>query len=198
MSARTCSADALTKQWWICDNMYNTLLILQKLTIHVAAQLLFLIGCCLQYHTSLARCIPGCDDTLQQINYFEHMNISETLILNNVSVNLREAEGRTDRLGNFNKSQVCPWHYESDYNPSRLPQVMYTARCDADTWCDHTTGITYSCFPLDEYRIPVMIGSECDLFTNTEWTLSFVNVAVSCYPSRIQKDTTEYCEKLPN
>ena len=172
-------------------------LFLQKLT--VAAQLLFLIGCCLQHHTSLARCIPGCDDTLQQINYFEHLNVSETFVFNNVSVNLREAEGRTDQLGNFNRSQVCPWHYESDYNPSRLPQVMYTARCDTDTWCDHTTGNTYGCYPLEEYRVPVMVGSECNLFTNTEWTLSFVNIAVSCYPSRIPRDTNEYyCAQLPN
>jgi hypothetical protein len=124
------------------------------------------------------------------------VEVSETLTLNNVSVNLREAEGRTDQLGNFNGTQVCPWHYEIDYNSSRLPQVMYTAHCDADTWCDHTDGKTYRCLPLDEYRVPIVVGTECDLFTNTEWTLDFVNIAVSCYPSRIPMDSIEYCEPL--
>lgn len=149
----------------------------------------------LQQATS-ARCIQECDDTLQQLNYYEHMNVSDKLLLNNVSVSLREAEGSTDELRDFNAAHVCPWHYEIDYNSSRLPQVMYTARCDTDTWCDHTNGDTYRCLPLNMYRVPTVIGRECDLFRNTEWTLSFVNIAVSCYPSRIQRDSSDICQSL--
>ena len=161
--------------------------------LKVAIHLVFLIGC-IQLLSS-ARCIPGsqyCDDTLQRVNYLEHMNVSETLLINNVSVNLREAQGYTDRLGEFNLARVCPWHYEADYNSSRFPQVIYTAHCDTETWCDND-GETFKCLPLDEYRVPIVIGQECDLFTNTEWTLTFVNVAVSCYPSSIQMDTEEVC-----
>lgn len=160
-----------------------------------AALLLALIACLQQ--VSNARCIPGCDDTLQQLNYYQHLNASETHVFDNVLVNLREAEGSDDRLRDFNAARVCPWRYEMDYNASRLPQVMYTARCDTETWCDHTTGQSYRCLPLEVYTIPIMIGEKCDLFNNTEWKLSFVNRAVSCYPSRIRFDSeTEICNYL--
>lgn len=143
-----------------------------------------------------ARCIPGCDDALQQLNYYQHLNASETYVFDNVSVNLRQAEGSDDRLEDFNAAHLCPWHYEKDYNASRLPQVMYTARCDTETWCNNTDGQTYRCLPLVQYSIPIMIGETCDLFRSTEWTLSFVNRAVSCYPTLIRYDSGEICNLL--
>ena len=163
-----------------------------------AALVLTILIVSLHLLTASARCIPGvgCNQVLQEINYYEHMNISETLTLNNVSVNLREAEGRTDQLGEFSTARVCPWHYEADYNSSRLPQVIYTARCDTKTWCDHTSGETYKCLPMNAYRVPIVVGRECDLFANTEWTLDFVDIAVLCYPSNTTMDSTEFCRHL--
>ena len=160
----------------------------------VAGQLLILTVCLM--HRSLARCIQECDDTLQKINYFGHMTTSDTFTLNNVSLSLRKAEGSTDQLRYFNRARVCPWHYEMDFNSSRLPQVMYTARCNESTWCDNTNGITYECQPLNQYRVPVVLGTECNLFENTEWTLDFVNIAVSCYPSKVEAISNTICRRL--
>lgn len=159
---------------------------------------LAIVVVCLNYHFSTARCIPGteCDQILQRVNYFNQLEVSDTLVINNVSLNLLAAEGSTDRLAQFNNSLVCPWTYEADTNTSRLPQTLYRARCSTETWCDHKTGHTYECRPQDEYRVPVAISRECDIFGQTEWTLSFERVAVACYPSHIPRQTAEICQTL--
>lgn len=163
----------------------------------VLFKLTILVGC-FNSQISMARCIPGadCDQDLQRINYLQHLNTSNTLTISNVSLDLRDAEGSTDRLGGFNRAQVCPWTYEADYNTSRLPQTLYHAQCSSETWCDHTTGTTYKCLPLSDYIVPVAISRECDIFGETEWTLSFENVAVACYPSRVPMETAEICREL--
>ena len=160
----------------------------------VAGQLL-LLTVCLTY-ISLARCVQECDNDLQKDNYFDHMTTSDTHTLHNISLSLRKAEGSTDQLGDFNGARVCHWHYEMDFNSSRFPQVMYTARCDEATWCDNTNGMTYECQPLNQYRVPVVLGTECNLFRNTEWTLDFVNIAMSCYPSQVEAISNTICLPL--
>ena len=164
--------------------------------MNLLLQLIFIIACFKLAFTT-ARCLPRCDDTLMRMNYIEHLNTNDTLVFNNVSVDLRDGEGSTDDLEEFAvTAQVCPWHYESNYNSSRLPQVMYTAVCDAETWCDHTTGNTYKCLAVDDYRVPIALSKGCDIFTSNEWTLSFENIAVSCYPSLIEMDTQEPCQSF--
>lgn len=130
-----------------------------------------------------ARCIPECDDSLERERYRAHMEYSDTHVIANVTVSLRDAEGSNDILGDFNKARVCPWHYEVDFNSSRFPQVMYRAQCDNSTWCDNTNGRTYRCLPLVQYQVPILLGTECNLFENTEWSLNFVDIPIACYPS---------------
>ena len=163
----------------------------------VLVRLVVVVGC-LHSQFSTARCIPGteCDQVLHRINYLQHLNVSNSHVINNVSLDLREADGSTDTLAEFDSARVCPWTYEADYNTSRLPQTLYRARCTTETWCDHTNGERYECLPLTEYIIPVAISRECDIFGETEWTLSFEKISVACYPSRVRTDTEEICRQL--
>ena len=155
-----------------------------------------LVGC-LNYQFSTAMCIPGtdCDQDLQRVNYLQHMNVSNSVVINNVALDLSAAEGSTE-LAEFNDAHVCPWTYEVDYNTSRLPQTLYRERCTTATWCNRITGHSYKCQPLEEYLVPVAVSRECDIFGETEWTLSFERVAVACYPSMIPMDGEELCEPL--
>ena len=163
----------------------------------VLVKLVIVIGC-LHYQFSTARCIPGagCDQELQRVNYFNHLNVSHTLVINNVSLDLRDAEGSTDRLAEFDNARVCPWTYEVDNNTSRLPQTLYRARCTRQTWCDHTNGQIYQCKPFKQYTVPVLISSECNIFNESQWTLSFEKIPTACYPSKVTTVSDEICREV--
>ena len=139
-----------------------------------------------------ARCISDCDEFIERQRYIAQMNYSNIHTISNVTVNLRDAEGSNDALGRFNQSKVCPWYYEHDYNSSRLPQVMYRARCNASEWCDHT-GQAYKCKLLMQYQVPVLTTNGCNIFKSTEWSLQFMAVPIACYPSTTQNSFSEHC-----
>ena len=76
----------------------------------------------------------------------------------------------------------CPWRYQCDYNPQRIPALIFSARCDSatpqgsagegDAVCDEvhypiTYIMTTSCNPLDESM-------------NNEWSLETTIVPVTC------------------
>lgn len=134
---------------------------------------------------SHARCISECEESLAKQRYEDHMDYADTHVISNVTVSLRDAQGSNDELHEFNQARVCSWHYEPDFNSSRLPQVVYKARCDNITWCDRTNGRIYKCLPLVQYKIPILLGTQCNLFENTEWSLEFLDIPVACYPSNV-------------
>ena len=149
-------------------------------------------------HLCTARCISECDEALLQENYSLHVELHSSIQVHNVTVDLRDAEGSNDELKEFGGVEVCPWYYEEDFNSSRLPQVLYTARCNATKWCNHRDGYFYKCKTVTQL-VPILIGTNCNLFKNTEWALEFEERAVGCYASQsIEFSFEETCPMVQN
>ena len=73
-----------------------------------------------------------------------------------------------------NDKYKCPWEYRCDYNPHRLPQLMWQASC---------TGLESggTSRPV-HYPVPVLYNKEaCNPANSTDtWSLSYEKIAVAC------------------
>ena len=129
--------------------------------------------------------------------------------------NIQNAAGNTVQTngceGFFNHSSSdagvdtpCPWRYQCDYNPQRIPALIFSARCDSatpqgsagegDAVCDEvhypiTYIMTTSCNPLEEMEdtewklVTSVIPVSCNL--QRWWDITFLHMMVDYDPSNI-------------
>ena len=88
----------------------------------------------------------------------------------------------------------CPWEYRCDYDPHRIPQVIWQADCSETVnsrWqctCADGAGDCTGCVPTERkcnsvfYPVPVLyVKGSCGPFGKPDsWILSEMKVAVSC------------------
>ena len=91
----------------------------------------------------------------------------------------------------FIRSYNCPWEYKCDYDPRRIPQVIWQADCsNYNAWqcsctddsgpCNNCTPVKKSCVPV-YYPIPILYTSNCSPYhTDGAWKWRQIKVAVSC------------------
>lgn len=121
------------------------------------------------------------DDLAFRPNFFKFE------IQNTNNMVLPGANGCEGKYGNYTsrKSGVdspCPWTYECDYNPQRIPAFIFTARCDSDTpqgieWEDRVCEEVY-------YPLSYVTTKSCNPIgdsTNTEWKFITKIIPVSCH-----------------
>ena len=93
----------------------------------------------------------------------------------------------------FLRNYKCPWEYQCDYDPRRIPQVIWQADCGGTWQCscsdgtDDCTGCISNfrrCTPV-YYPVPILYNyKSCSLFdTPGNWRWSVMNVAVACASS---------------
>ena len=93
----------------------------------------------------------------------------------------------------LNKSGFkCPWEYKCDYDPRRIPQVMWQADCSQyNTWqcsCPDETAECSECVPINRkcetvyYPVPILYNSKsCSPFGVPEnWSWRQMKIAVGC------------------
>ena len=87
----------------------------------------------------------------------------------------------------------CPWEYKCDYDPHRIPQVLWQANCSSsvfNSWqclcsndsdgCSDCSQVQKSCVPV-YYPVPVLYTTNCSPYdTSGDWTWQHIKVAVSC------------------
>ena len=95
---------------------------------------------------------------------------------------------------NLQSGFKCPWEYKCDYDPRRIPQVMWQAYCSQNsTWqcsCPDETGGCSECIPINRkcepvyYPVPILYSNRCYPFNEPgNWEWSHMNVAVACTTS---------------
>ena len=101
--------------------------------------------------------------------------------------------GKLSPDSTFISSYNCPWEYKCDYDPRRIPQVIWQADCDNkyNTWpcsCSNDlVGPCNDCIPVEKfcvpvyYPVPVLYTSNCSPYdTHGTWKWTQLKVAVSC------------------
>ena len=88
----------------------------------------------------------------------------------------------------------CPWEYKCDYDPRRIPQVMWQADCSQNnTWqcsCPDEIAGCAECVPINRkcepvyYPVPVLYNNLCyPLNEPGNWEWRQISVAVACTTS---------------
>ena len=98
---------------------------------------------------------------------------------------LPEANGCENRF-NFTSQRSgfnspCPWRYQCDYNPQRIPAILFRARCENET----PQGNDMDSFMCREVYYPVsyITTASCDPLqssSDTEWKLETTVMPISC------------------
>lgn len=74
----------------------------------------------------------------------------------------------------------CPWRYQCDYNPQRIPAFFFSARCNSAT--PQGSGLSGVCEEV-HYPINYIMTGSCDPLgdsLNNEWSLQTTVLPVSC------------------
>ena len=88
----------------------------------------------------------------------------------------RRMVGKLFPNDSFMKNYNCPWEYKCDYDPHRIPQVLWQADCN----CSDCTPVRNSCVPV-YYPVPVLYTSNCSPYHSSgDWKWKQIKVAVSC------------------
>ena len=88
----------------------------------------------------------------------------------------------------------CPWEYKCDYDPRRIPQVMWQADCSQNsTWqcsCSDQAEDCNECIPMNRkcepvyYPVPILYNNRCNPFSESgNWEWRHMKVAVACASS---------------
>ena len=88
----------------------------------------------------------------------------------------------------------CPWDYKCDYDPRRIPQVMWQAECSQhSTWqcsCSDEEEGCAECIPINRkcepvyYPVPILYSDQCyPLSQPGKWEWKNIKVAVACTSS---------------
>ena len=88
----------------------------------------------------------------------------------------------------------CPWEYKCDYDPRRIPQVMWLADCSQNsTWqcsCSDQAEDCNECIPMNRkcepvyYPVPILYNNRCNPFSESgNWEWRHMKVAVACASS---------------
>ena len=105
----------------------------------------------------------------------------------------RQMVGKLSPNNGFINNYNCPWEYKCDYDPHRIPQVLWQANCSSsvfNSWqcscsndsdgCSDCSPVQKSCVPV-YYPVPVLYTSNCSPYdTSGDWTWQQIKVAVSC------------------
>ena len=86
--------------------------------------------------------------------------------------------------GSVGVDTPCPWTYQCDYDPQRIPAVIFRAKCDSEI---PRPGVEWNSV-CDEvfYPISYIKTESCDpLESNTEWNLVTSVLPISCNVKRI-------------
>ena len=124
----------------------------------------------------------------QTIRFFLNTN---NLSVNNDVCQYKIGTKLSPSSGSFLK---CPWEYKCDYDPRRIPQVMWQADCSQySTWqcsCSDGTNDCTGCIPVNRecnpvyYPVPILYNNQqCSLFDlpgNWRWTQMKLAVACAC------------------
>ena len=79
------------------------------------------------------------------------------------------------------QNSPCPWSYQCDYNPQRIPAILFRARCESSI----PQGNDLSRFMCREIHYPIsyITTTSCDPLRNTEdveWRLQTDVMPISC------------------
>ena len=100
--------------------------------------------------------------------------------------------GKLSPNSNFTKNYKCPWEYKCDYDPRRIPRVLWQADCSQySKWqcscSNESEGSCTECVPVNKYcvpvyyPVPVLYTTNCSPYdTNADWKWQQIKVAVSC------------------
>ena len=84
---------------------------------------------------------------------------------------------------------VCPWHYVCDYDPLRIPQAMYHAKCNTiyglDIGTNNSPVAKHLCTETT-YAIPTLKTTDCPFSNTAKWDLQIIPVPVSCVAKAIK------------
>ena len=103
----------------------------------------------------------------------------------------RQMIGKLTPNRGFINNYNCPWEYKCDYDPHRIPQVLWQADCSVfNAWqcscpndldsCSDCVPVQKSCVPV-YYPVPVLYTSNCSPYdTSGDWTWQQIKIPVSC------------------
>ena len=109
----------------------------------------------------------------------------------NASIDMCKRIGKLSPHSTFISTYKCPWEYKCDYDPHRIPQVLWQANCklfskwgcscsDDGENCNDCTSVPKSCVPV-YYPVSVLYTSNCSPYdTHGTWKWRQEKVAVSC------------------
>ena len=135
------------------------------------------------------------DRAQKLFNYLSPKNVmtfdkaEDETSLNDVCRQVGKLSPNNGFINNYN----CPWEYKCDYDPHRIPQVLWQANCSSsvfNSWqcscsndsdgCSDCSPVQKSCVPV-YYPVPVLYTSNCSPYdTSGDWTWQQIKVAVSC------------------
>ena len=109
----------------------------------------------------------------------------DNTILNDVC--RQKVDGKLSPNSGFIKNYNCPWDYKCDYDPHRIPQVLWQADCYSSVFinadsagCSDCPPVQNSCVPV-YYPVPVLYTSNCSPYDSSgDWTWQQIKIAVSC------------------
>ena len=111
---------------------------------------------------------------------FRPQGFQATLYAENMN-NRRLVTNGCEGIFNVTSSSVgvdspCPWRYQCDYNPQRIPAVLFHASCESATPQGGRGGV---CNEV-HHPIPYITTESCDPLGDSEWSFEVAILAVGC------------------